>query len=85
MKLRTRVLGGSGALNGSKKTALSSVPTCVHDGAFDSQNAFHDDCGTNGTSRSSSRVVFHSSSLAVCNFGDSLALEIRRGLSSSGA
>ena len=68
-----------------KKTALSSVPTSVHDGAFDSQNACHDDCGTNGTSRGSSRVVFHSSSLAVCNFADSLALEIRRGLSSSGA
>ena len=34
------------------------------------------------SARISSRVVFHSSPLAVCNFADSLALEIRRGLSS---
>ena len=46
--------------------------------------ACHDDFSKEGTSRGVSRVVFHSSSLAVCNFSDSAVLEIRCGLSSPG-
>ena len=84
-KLRTRFFGCSGAPNGSQNTALTRVQMCSHDGAFDSPNACHDDFGNEVTSRGSSRVVFQTSSLAVCNFPDSAVLEIRCGLSSPGA
>ena len=49
---------------------------CLHDGASDSSSACHDDFGKEGTSRGGSRLVFHSSSLAVCNFSDSVVVEI---------
>ena len=63
-------------------TALSQPPCRLNDGASDSPNACHDDFGKEGTSQGGSRVVFHSSFPAACNFAESVVLEIRCGLSS---